>query len=443
MTKKSVDSLISARWVVPVIPENTVLENHCLAIDQGNIIDLFPENELDSRGYQTANHERLDNHVLIPGLINCHGHAAMALLRGYADDLALQDWLDNHIWPAEGKWVGEQFVYDGTSLAIAEMLKSGTTCFSDMYFFPDQTARAAQKAQMRCQLTFPIFNFPSAYGEGPLDYIHKGLAIRDDYKNQQLVNVIFGPHAPYTVSDEAFEKIAMYANELDVGIHIHLHETAHEVAESIEQYGKRPIERLNALGILTSRTQCVHMANLNQQDIDIVNNAGSHVIHCPESNMKLASGFCPVHELQEQGINVAIGTDSAASNNDLDMFCEMKIAALLGKVVSGNPSAVNAHNSLRMATINGARALGLEDTIGSLESGKAADLCAINMGAVEAQPLYSPVSTLVYTNSGNRVEQVWVNGKMLVKDGELTTLNIEEIYQKALEWGQKIAGQVP
>jgi len=433
-----IDILISARYVIPVIPLDTVLENHSVAIHNGKIIDLFPNTALKQKAYQAKQHHQLDKHILIPGLINCHGHAAMSLLRGFADDLALMDWLQNHIWPAEGKWVSESFVFDGSLLAIAEMIKTGTTTYSDMYFFPDQSARAALQAGVRAQLSFPIFEFPSNWGNNAQEYIHKGLQVRDAYKNHDMINVVFGPHAPYTVSNATFEKVAMLAAETDSAIQVHLHETQFEVESSVQEHGVRPIERLNKLGILTPRTQCVHMTALNDKDIQTIKDSGSHVIHCPESNMKLASGFCPVDKLTKAGINVALGTDSAASNDDLDLLGELKSAALLGKVVAGDPTALSGHSALRMVTINGAKALGMEEKIGSIEIGKLADLCAVSIDEIDARPLYSPVSSLIYTNSGARVKHVWVNGKQLLNNGALTTLHETELREKASHWEAKI-----
>jgi len=434
----SIDTLISARWVIPVIPEDKILENHTVAIHNSKIVDLFPTSELSKKAYNATTHHQLGDHILIPGLINCHGHAAMSLLRGYADDLALMDWLQNHIWPAEAKWVSEEFVFDGSSIAIAEMIKTGTTTYSDMYFFPDQSARAALQAGVRAQLSFPIFEFPSNWGNNAQEYIHKGLQVRDAFKNHDMINVVFGPHAPYTVSNQTFEKVAMLAEETDTNIQVHLHETQFEVDSSVQEHGMRPIERLNKLGILTPRTQCVHMTALNDNDIQIIKDSGSHVVHCPESNMKLASGFCPVDKMMKAGINVALGTDSAASNDDLDLLGELKSAALLGKVVAGDPTALSGHSALRMATINGARALGLDKKIGSIEIGKHADLCAVSIAELDARPLYSPVSSLIYTNSGARVKYVWVNGKVLLNNGALTTLHESELREKATQWEKKI-----
>ena len=435
---ESIRLLIKARWIVPVIPEDRMLENCALAVHNGAIVAIVPQDEADKRfnAEQTIN---LSNHLVTPGLINAHGHAAMSLLRGFADDKPLRDWLNNHIWPAEDQWVSEEFVRDGTELAMAEMIKSGTTCFADMYFYPEQAAQAAQQAHMRAQIAFPIFDFPSAWGQGPEDYFAKGLALHDDFRSSHLVNVGFGPHAPYTVSDDVLEKVAVLAQEMDAPIHIHLHETRFEVEESLKKYMKRPTQRLMDLGVLTPLTQCVHMTQVDDNDIDLLLESGAHVIHCPESNLKLASGFCPVQKLWNAGVNVAIGTDGAASNNDLNLLSELKTAALLGKAVADDAAALNAHQALRMATINGARALGMDDRIGSLEAGKAADITAIDLGELEAQPLYNPVSQLIYTSCGQRVSHVWVGGRALMLSRQLQTLNERELIGKARWWRQQIA----
>lgn len=430
--------LIKARWIIPVIPENRVLEHCAIAVNNnGQILAVLPQEEAE-KSYSAEQTINLGNHILIPGLINAHGHAAMTLLRGYADDKPLQTWLKQHIWPAESQWVSEEFVRDGAALAMAEMIRSGTTCFADMYFYPEQTAQLAQQAHMRCQITFPIFDFPTAWGQGPDDYFAKGLALHDDFRSSNLVKVGFGPHAPYTLADAPLQKIAMLAQELEAPIQIHLHETAGEVADSIEQYGKRPSQRLSELGLLSPLTQCVHMTQVDESDIVLLQQSGAHVIHCPESNLKLASGFCPAYQLLQAGINLALGTDGAASNNDLNLFGEMQTAALLGKAVAGNAAALDAHTALRMATINGARAMGLEDQIGSIEVGKSADLTAIDMSDLEALPLYDPVSQLVYTHSGHRVSHVWIGGKAVLLSRQLQTLNERELQAKARWWRQQI-----
>lgn len=434
-----VDQIINARWIIPIVPHNRVLEDCALVIDQGNILALLPQEEATKR-YQARQTLNLNNHVLMPGLVNAHGHAAMSLLRGYADDQPLHTWLNDHIWPAEGRWVSEEFVRDGTELALAEMIKTGTTCFADMYFYPEQAAQVCLDVKIRCQLAFPILDFPTAWGTGPDDYLNKGLNLHDTFRGNHLINVAFGPHAPYTVSDAPLQKIAMLSHEMDMPIHIHLHETAQEVSDSLAYYGKRPIQRLMDLGLLSPLAQCVHMTQIDDSDIALLQQTGAHVIHCPESNLKLASGFCPTHKLLSNGINVALGTDGAASNNDLDLFSELRTAALLAKAVANDAAALDAHSALRMATLNGAKALGLEEKIGSLQVGKSADLIAIDMGELEMQPIYNPASQLVYTHAGQRVSHVWVEGKALLIDRQLQTLNERELLGKAKWWRKQIAG---
>lgn len=433
-----IDLLIKARWIIPVVPENRILENCALAIHEGKILAIIPSDGAEQR-YSAREVINLSSHAILPGLVNSHGHAAMSLLRGYADDHPLHTWLNDHIWPAEGRWVSEEFVRDGTDLAIAEMIKTGTTCFADMYFYPEQAAQACLDARIRCQLAFPVLDFPTAWGLGPDEYLNKGLSLHDTFRSNRLINVAFGPHAPYTVSNAPLQKIAMLAHEMDMPIHIHLHETAQEVSDSIKQYGCRPTQRLMDLGLLSPLTQTVHMTQIDDSDIGLLQASGAHVVHCPESNLKLASGFCPVDRLLKAGINVAIGTDGAASNNDLDLFSEVKTAALLAKAVAGDATALSAHAALRMATLNGARALGLDEQIGSLEIGKSADITAIDLGELAMQPVYNPASQLVYTHSGQAVTHVWIEGKCLLNNRELQTLNEREILGKANWWRKQIA----
>lgn len=433
----SVDLMIHARWIIPVVPENTVLSDCSLVIDNGQILAIHPTTEA-KRLYAANKEHHLDEHIVTPGLVNAHNHAAMSLLRGFADDHPLQTWLEEHIWPTEAQWVTPEFVRDGTELSAAEMIRSGTTTFADMYFFPEETAKAALESGMRCQLHFPVLDFPTAWGQGPDDYIQKGLALSDAYRSHPTINVAFGPHAPYTVSDEPLQRIATIAEEMQAPIQIHLHETAAEVSDSLESTGERPIERLNRLGLLSPLTQCVHMTQVTTEDIELLKQAGANIIHCPESNLKLASGFCPVQSLLDNGINVALGTDGAASNNDQDLFGEMRTAALLAKGVSGDASAVNAHTALRMATLNGAKALGLDSEIGSLEVGKQADITAIAVNQLEQLPLYNPVSALSYNNISQQVSHVWVNGNPLMEDRRLTTLDEHRVREKAKYWQQRI-----
>lgn len=433
----TIDTLISARWIIPVRPAETVLEHHSIAINNGQIIDLLPQADARLR-YDARHGIELAQHVLCPGLINAHGHAAMSLFRGMADDTALHTWLEQYIWPAEAQWVSEEFVRDGSRLAIAEMLRSGTTTFSDMYFFPNVVAKAASDAGIRAQIAFPVFNFPTIWGSDPDDYIRKGLAVRDDFKHSELVDVVFGPHAPYTVSDEALRKVAMLAAELDVSIHIHVHETQQEVDDEVQQRGLRPIARLNELGILGPRTQLVHMTALNDEDIELVKLSGAAVVHCPQSNLKLASGFCPVKQLSDHKITIALGTDGAASNNSLDMFAEMRTAALLAKAVSGDAAALGDWQALEAATLGGARALAIDSKTGSLEVGKQADIIAVDFSQIEQQPVYHPISQLVYTGCGQQVSHSWINGQLVLEDRNPCQLDLSEIAAKAQQWRDKI-----
>jgi 5-methylthioadenosine/S-adenosylhomocysteine deaminase len=434
---KTVDTLLHARWIVPVEPDGTVYEHHSLAINEGRIVDLLPSAQARS-GYRADVEHELGRHLLIPGLVNAHTHAAMSLLRGLADDLPLNEWLNGHIWPAESRWVSEEFVHDGTQLAVAEMLRSGTTCFNDMYFYPDVTARVAAHSGIRACVGLIVIDFPTVWARDADEYISKGLAVHDRYRGDPLIRAVFAPHAPYTVSDQPLEHIRTLADEMEIGIHMHIHETAEEVDRAIELTGKRPLQRLQELGLLNPGLMAVHMTQLTNGEIGAFADSGAHVVHCPESNLKLASGFCPVTALAAAGINLALGTDGAASNNDLDMLGEMRTAALLGKAVSGDASALPAHSVLRMATLNGANALGIGHETGSLCAGKWADITAVRMDCLEAQPVYDPVSHLVYACGREQVSDVWVAGQHLLSERRLTTLDDHEILQRVRLWQDRI-----
>lgn len=437
---RPVDTLLTARWIIPVEPEGCVLENHALAIQSGRIADILPA-ATASRQYESACRLDFPAHALIPGLINTHTHAAMTLLRGLADDLPLMAWLQDHIWPAETRWVNPEFVHDGSQLAMAEMLRGGITCFNDMYFFPDVVAGAATACGMRACIGLIVVDFPTAWAQNPQEYLAKGLALHQDLKSNPLISTALAPHAPYTVSREPLQKVGELAQELIIPIHMHVHETAAEVQESAAQHGCRPLARLDQLGLLTPRLAAVHMTQLDDAEIDRIAAAGVHVAHCPESNLKLASGFCPAARLDAAGVNVALGTDGAASNNDLDLFGEMRTAALLGKAVAGDAAALPAHRVLRMATLNGARALGLDRETGSLETGKWADITAVDLGAVEAQPVYHPISQLVYATGRHQVTDVWVAGQRLLAQRSLTTLDVDAIMHRARLWRDRIENQ--
>ncbi|MEI8385421.1 MAG: TRZ/ATZ family hydrolase [Nitrosomonadaceae bacterium] len=432
-----IDTLLEARWVVPVEPAGTLLNDHSIAIDRGTILAILPNAEAQSR-FAPSEHITLSHHALIPGLINLHTHAAMSLMRGLADDLPLMDWLNQRIWPIEARHVTSDFVLDGTRLACAEMIRGGITCFNDMYFFPEASAQAALDAGMRASIGMMVINTPTAYASDADDYLAKGLSLRDRYQSHPLLSFCLAPHAPYSVNDKALTSILTYSEQLDLPIHIHLHETDDEIRHGLETTGLRPIERLRRLGLIGPNLIAVHMVHLTNDEIELIGKQGCSVAHCPSSNLKLASGFAPIATLWSHQINTGLGSDSAASNNRLDLFEEMRLASLLAKGQSGNAGMLPAHQSLQMATINGARALGLGDITGSLVPGKAADITAVDFSSIELSPCYDPVSHLVYAAGRNHVSHVWVNGKILLDEGRLTTLDEPDLVRRTAYWREQI-----
>ena len=432
------DLLLFPSWLVPVEPAGVVLKGHGLGIRDGRIALIAPRAE--ALKHQANETRELDGMLLAPGLVNAHGHAAMTLFRGLADDLPLQRWLKDHIWPAETRWVDEHFVQSGSELAIAEQLKSGITCFSDMYFYPNVVSGLVHKYGVRAQITIPVLDFAIPGARDADEALRNGVALFDDLKHHPRITVAFGPHAPYSVADDKLENIRILFAEMDAGIHMHVHETAHEVQEALQKNGERPLARLARLQLLGPRFQAVHMTQVVDEDIELLTEHNCSVIHCPESNLKLASGFCPVERLWEAGINVAIGTDGAASNNDLDLLGETRTAALLAKAVAGSATALDAHRALRMATLNGARAMGLDDHTGSLEVGKFADLVAFDLSGLAQQPIYDPVSQLIYSTGRDTVRHVWVGGKQLLDNGSLTRMDEQQVIANARQWAARIAG---
>jgi 5-methylthioadenosine/S-adenosylhomocysteine deaminase len=434
---KNVDIVIHARWIVPVVPKNQVLEHYSVVIHQDRIIDLLPQQQAKETYSASIEHD-FEQHCVMPGLINNHTHAAMSLFRGLADDLPLMTWLNDHIWPAEAKFVSDSFVEAGSALAIAEMLRGGTTCFNDMYFYPEATARVVDQSGIRAHLGMTIIDFPTSWASSIEEYFNKCQQLNDQYRHHPRINTTYAPHAPYTVSDSPLTTTITNAEELDVPISMHIHETASETNDAVTNNGERPLARLKTLGLLSPRLNAVHMTQLTEEEITWCADAGVNVVHCPESNLKLASGFCPVAKLVNAGVNVTIGTDGAASNNDLDMFAEMRQAALLAKAVAEEATAIPAATALEMATINGAKALGIQDKTGSLEVGKAADLIAVEMSALETQPCYDIISQLVYATGRQQVTDVWVDGKHLLNNRRLTTMNSADIIETSQQWAKQI-----
>jgi len=434
---REIDTLILPRWIVPVEPDDRVLHQHAVAVDKGRILAIVPADQAQ-REYRARHLHRLPHHALIPGLVNAHTHAAMALFRGIADDLPLMTWLNDHVWPAEAKWLSEEFVAESTRLALAEMIRGGTTCFNDMYFFPEITARIAAQAGMRAVIGLIVIDFPTVWGNGPDDYFSKATALHDRYRQHPLIRTAFAPHAPYTVSDAPLTRVRTLADELEIPVHMHVHETADEVREGMAKTGMRPIARLEGLGLIGPSLAAVHMTQVNDEELELFAGTGANVVHCPESNLKLASGFCPVARMLDEGINVCLGTDGVASNNDLDMIGELRVAALLAKGVAGDASKVPAYQALRMATINGAKAIGLAADIGSIEPGKNADLVAIDLEPPATSPVYSPISQLVYAASRDQVSHVWVGGQLLLREQQLTTLDQAAIAAQIVDWQRRI-----
>jgi 5-methylthioadenosine/S-adenosylhomocysteine deaminase len=435
-----IDLLIHPQWIVPIEPHGTVLTEHSIAIQNGKIFALLPTIEAKKLYSETAKEEiHLPQHVVMPGLINTHSHAAMTLFRGYADDLPLMSWLHDHLWPAEQKWVSANFVADGTRLAIAEMLRGGTTCYNDMYFFPDVIGKVTQEAGMRGSVGLVLFDFPTAWGKNPDEYFKKGIEVIEQFKNNPLITCTWAPHAPYSVSDAPLVRTMELANEYNIQIEMHIHEDRAEVDNAVKKEGIRPLKRLQKLGLLNKRLQAVHMTQLIEDDFECLDNTGVHIIHNPESNLKLGqSEICPVQLCLDSGLNVALGTDGAASNNDLDMFSEMRTAALLGKTAAFNPAAVPAATALRIATLNGAKAMAIDHITGSLEPGKAADMIAIDFSGIESQPLYDVISQLVYATSRYQVQHVWVAGKQLVNNRQLLTIDEKQLLSDIKSWQHKI-----
>ncbi|MDM1708579.1 TRZ/ATZ family hydrolase [Thiopseudomonas alkaliphila] len=439
MPETSLDLLLVPTWIAPVEPAGVVFKNYALGIKDGVIACLEPLEQASKRTTQ----QRIDlpNMLLTPGLINAHGHAAMSLFRGLADDLALHTWLENHIWPAEARWVDEDFVRIGTRLALAEQVKSGITCVSDMYFYPKIACDEVHQSGIKAQITVPMLEFAAPGARDLDDSIQQTIALFNELRHHPRLHIGFGPHAPYTVHDDALKQIAMIANQLDAPIQMHVHETQTEIQDSLLRYQERPLARLQRLGLLGPQFQAVHMTQVNEADLALLVATQTQVIHCPESNLKLASGFCPVNQLLEAGVNVALGTDGAASNNDLDLISESRSAAFVAKVTTHSATSLNAHQALRMATLNGAKALNLDTQTGSLELGKQADIMAVDLSGLAQQPVYDPVSQLIYTCNSSQVQHVWVNGKQLLKHGELLQIDEAHLVHAVNQWADKINPQ--
>jgi len=430
---KSCDLIISAPWVLPVAPENTALTEHSVAISGGTIIAVGPTDYI-VQNYSGTEHLKLTHHIVLPGLINTHCHSAMTLLRGAGEDQPLKAWLEETIWPLEAAVMDDNYVTLGTQLAVAEMLLCGTTTFSDMYFLPEKVADVCIDVGIRAQLSFPIIEFANAWSHSADDALAKGLALHEQLKGNNLVHVALGPHSGYSLSAAELEHIAQVGLEQNLPIQMHIHETAQEVADAHQSMGQSWIERCAEIGMLGPHVQAVHMTQISDSELKLIADTDTRVVHCPTSNLKLASGYCPTTQLRDAGITVSLGTDGAASNKRLNLFAEARMASLLAKHTDRNAAAATAEEMLHMATLGGARALGMENVTGSLEVGKAADLIAVDINSLGMLPMYNPFATLIHGDAGNAVSHTYVAGKALVADGQLTPDSLTDLAQRVLSW---------
>ncbi|MBJ6979522.1 TRZ/ATZ family hydrolase [Luteimonas sp. MC1895] len=433
------DLLVEAGHVVPVVPHGVVLEDHAVAVRDGVIVAVLPRAEARARFAAAEVVSRPDG-VLLPGFVNAHTHNPMTLMRGIADDLPLKVWLQQHIWPIEAAVMAPDFVADGITLAIAEMLRGGTTCCNENYFFPDVQAAVYKRHGFRARVGLPVIDFPTAWASGDDEYFDKAGTVHDQWRGDPLIAMAFAPHAPYTVNDANFARVRMLADQLDVPVHLHLHETAQEVEQSLKDHGQRPLARLDRLGLVNDRLIAVHMTQLTDAEIHLCAERGVSVVHCPESNLKLASGFCPACALERAGVNLAIGTDGCASNNDLDMVGETRTAALLAKAVGQDAAGFDAFTALRAATLGGAKAIGFDHLVGSLEPGKQADMACMDLGELETQPLHHVVSQIVYAAGRHQVSDVWIAGAAKLRGRELVDMDPAALVANARQWRTRMAG---
>ncbi len=432
--------VLAAAWVIPIDPPGVALADHAVVVLDGRIAAVLPTNEARQR-YPEPDWPWLvrPHHIALPGLVNAHTHAAMTLLRGCADDLPLQRWLNEAIWPREQQLVSPEFVYEGSWLAAAEMLMGGITCALDMYFYPEAAARAFHEAGLRATVGLVALEFPTPYAATADDYLTNGLAVWEKWHDKPLIRFALAPHAPYTVRDETFTRIAALANELELPVHLHLLETAAERPESLRQYGLTPLERLARTGILaTPKLIAAHGVHLTRDELTLLGQHGAALIHCPTSNMKLASGAADVTAWRAAGVIAALGTDGAASNNRLDLFWEMRHAALLAKLTRNDAAALPGADLLTMATLGGAQALGWDEEIGSLRPGKSADFITISCASFAYRPVFDPIAHLVWVADREAVCDVWVAGQLrLFEHTLLLQKNNTSLALLAEKWTQQ------
>ena len=435
-SRTTADLVVKARWILPVEPAGRVFENHAVVVTGGRIVAITPCAALSE--YPAREVMDRPDHVLIPGLVNAHTHAAMTLFRGIGGGHNVDDWLRQLIWPLESRLVDADFIADGTELAIAEMLLGGVTCFADMYFHPDVTAQVAARSGIRACIGLPVLEQPTGWAQGLDEYLERSLELRDRYRSDPLIDTCFAVHSPSLTQDSTLSRLRTLADQLQSLVMIHLLESPSERARETRRHGRGPLERLESAGLVNDLLLAVHCVQADTAEIGRLSLAGASIVHCPASNLKLASGIAPVPEMIDAGLNVALGTDGAASNDSLDVLGEARLAALLAAGVTGRPNAITPAMALEMATLAGARALGIAETTGSLASGKWADIACLKLAGPRADPVLDVAASILNAAGRSAVTDVWVAGRPLVTDGRLSRIDVTALGERARRWGTRV-----
>ncbi|MBI5741342.1 MAG: amidohydrolase family protein [Nitrospirae bacterium] len=437
---QNVDYIIRADYLLTMEGDLAVIRDGAVAVTGSDITDAGTFAGVSAK-YTSKKIIEGKDRAVFPGLINTHTHAAMVYFRGLADDLPLMEWLQDHIWPAEGKWMTEEFVGDAVGLACLEMLKAGVTTYADMYFFQNAAGKKLEKIGMRGVLGAGVIDFPfTGYARAVDDYFANAENLINNFKDSDFVFPCIAPHATYTCGPDNYKRANALSEKYNVPVHTHLAETQFEVAECQKRFGKTPVEYFESIGMLSERLFAAHCVWLTDNEIELLAKRKAGVAHCIESNLKLASGFAPVPKLLSAGVRVGLGTDGAASNNDLSILGEISTAAKVHKAVSGDPTVVDSRTALLMATKIGAEILGLGDKVGSIRPGKKADLVMAGLSKPHLTPIYDIYSHLTYCLRPSDIETVMVNGKIVIERGRPTTMDEEEVLAKAREWQEKIKG---
>ena len=428
---------IQPEWIYTSNQNQDLLDKHTVIINDGLIENIIPSEHFQRETVEYV--FELHQSLLTPGLINNHTHAAMSFLKGISDDQQLQDWLEKTIWPAESKFLSSELVFDGAQLSCLEMLSSGITTFNDMYFYPDSTARAALNVGIRANIGLVFMDIKTNYATDFTDYLDKGFFFRDNFRDESLITTSLAPHAPYTVNDDSFLKIRTYADQLGLNIHCHIHETDWEIQDGLKNFGMRPIERLEKLGVLGPDFMGVHCVQMVDSDLSLIEKNQMHVISCPTSNLKLASGALPINDIIKKRIGLSIGSDSSASNNKISILEDLKLFSLLQRLDKKNDTFLSDKDLIDMVTINSANALNLSKQIGSIEVGKRADITAFDLSGYKTEPIYNPLSSLIYSGSSDCVNHVWVDGNLKFSKGMFSNnIDTESILEKIRLWQKKI-----